>query len=285
MQLDRAIVHLLDEGELESVVGHELGHVHAYAPLASRCLLVHALLAGALSLLGAELMPFEEGRLMVPLVAVWLVGWIAFGAHRTRVRAVEFLCDDLGARAAGVLPAVRMQLKLGLEQEAREALLLRVLEVKQSADDVPIARLMADYEAALPFGRVEAREAHAELEKNLRARLVEQRRGTWRNLLEYLWGGDSTDTEALATMVQRLRVQQSLAKVEAPVAELAARPGKLTPTTLAALARAVESSPRRVLFGLAHEILDADATHPNPSRRVLYLWRESQAPAAAAGPG
>ena len=38
--LNRSILHLLDEPELASVIGHELGHVFPHAPLLSRCYLL-----------------------------------------------------------------------------------------------------------------------------------------------------------------------------------------------------------------------------------------------------
>ena len=59
--LNRSILHLLDEPELASVIGHELGHVFPHAPLLSRCYLLHAIFAGLVSFSLASL--FESAGL------------------------------------------------------------------------------------------------------------------------------------------------------------------------------------------------------------------------------
>ena len=40
--------------------------------------------------------------------------------------------------------------------------------------------------------------------------------------------------------------------------------------------------PERVLVGTEDEINDSSQSHPSPSRRLLFLWREASAPLPAA---
>lgn len=167
VQLNRSILHLLDEPELESVIGHELGHIFAYAPLAGRCLLVHTAFAAALTLAIADLLGGSELRLGAPLLALWPARWLAFSTPVFRIRATEFLCDDCGATAAGTEAAMTAQLKIALEQEARTTLVEQVLEARLRGADVPLPVLLATYDAALPFGGVAPDEARAAIQEGI----------------------------------------------------------------------------------------------------------------------
>lgn len=276
VQLNRAMVHLLDEPELECVVGHELGHVFPYAPIMSRCLLVHALLAGTASLVLAQLLHGFGVQVGAPLLALWLVRWIAFSTYTNQVRCVEFLCDDFGARAGGLLAAARGELKTGIEAEARSALLLRVLEAKRDDKTLPIADLIADYESALPFGSVDSEQARAELERNLRRRLEQRQGSSVVGFLDYVWRSDEGDDGALDDSIARMHAVARLRQIPVPVRQLLAQRGGFAKADVAALVEALESLPDRVLFRLPEEIDDSGSTHPNASRRILYLWRHRE---------
>ena len=268
VQLNRSILHLLDEPELESVIGHELGHIFAYAPLAGRCLLVHAAFAAALALAIADLLGGSELRLGAPLLALWPARWLAFSTPVFRIRATEFLCDDCGATAAGTEAAITAQLKIALEQEARTTLVEQVLEARLRGADVPLPLLLATYDAALPFGGVAPDEARAAIKDGIE-RLTRRASSTslvgfWR----YLAASDEIDEVALRDTIDRGRAIRDVTLVSVrPQAVVAGR------ATLEDCVTAIEREPRSVLVHLVDEIEDRGGTHPNCSRRLLFLWR------------
>ena len=53
------------------------------------------------------------------------------------------------------------------------------------------------------------------------------------------------------------------------------------PKLLGEVVELVESHPDHVLFHLPEELSDQGSTHPNVSRRMLYLWRNREAIADA----
>jgi Zn-dependent protease with chaperone function len=267
VQLNRAILHLLDDRELEWVIGHEFGHVHVHAPLAPRCLLVHAVFAAALTLAAAGLLAGSDLRFGAPLLALWPARRLAYAAAVTDVRAAEVLCDDTAAAVVGVDAAVRAQLKMAAEEEVRASLMDRVLRARLDGGDVPLPALLAAYEEALPFGSVD----RAEVEAGIRAgieRIGQRGNASLAGLWRHLFADDEVDEGAVAEVVAIGGTARSVARTSVrPEDVIAGR------ATIAACIGAIESEPHRLLVQLPDEIDDRSASHPNWSRRMLFLWR------------
>lgn len=279
VHLNRSVLHLLDEEEVESVIGHEFGHVFAFAPLAGRCLAVHAAFAAAVTFALATILAGSDLRYGSPLLALWPARWLAFGTTLSRTRSTEFLCDDCGATAAGTAPAMRAQIKLALEEEVRTTLVEQVLEAMLRGGDVPAAKLLETYEAALPFGAVASAEAGAALRAGI-GRLTRGHAGLslggfWR----FVFSGDDVDEDAVRALLRRGRAVRGVRLVSVRPRDVI-----LGRAALDRCLEAIEAEPTSVLVHLPAEIDDRGDTHPNCSRRLLFLWR-SRGPRETAGGG
>lgn len=276
--LNRAIIHRLDEPELESVVGHELGHVFPYAPLLSRCYLVHSICAAAAAFAMTAAFPHPAVAFMSPLALLWLLDRVIAFPHLRLSRAIEFLCDDYGARVAGTLCAMSCEFKLGAESEARGQIIAELLEAAADGKRIEAGELYDIYEEAVPFGRADPAAARAEIERIVRQRRVEKGRISLAGYLAFLSGGDTEAQEDFAREeLERLRILALQPLIPLDRAPFLCGSAAWTDSAAGVLAAAIEANPRALLFRNPQEISDQDATHPNTSRRLLFLWRNRSA--------
>lgn len=273
--LNRSIIHLLDEAELESVIGHELGHVLPYSPLLSRCYLIHAVVAALAAIwVGSFFAPFGF-ILMAPAVAIGLVSFIINIPHRENGIAIEFLCDDFGAKAAGVIPAISSDFKINAESEIRRDLMIPILTAHLAGTTTPLTDLLKIYDDAVPFGRTEPEAVKAELQRLMSVKKSETSGASLRGFFDYLRSTQSTSehNEALAEEVRILRLSSELPTLLPNRSPWLQGSAAWTDEHLQILMTAVENKPESFLFRVPEEFPAHETTHPGPSRRMLFLWR------------
>ena len=90
---------------------------------------------------------------------------------------------------------------------------------------------------------------------------------------KYLFKSDDTDHEALEGQIALMHAMRAVAKVPVSLSEVLHHPH----ATLQGCVHAIENHPDHVLLHVEDELDDRHSTHPNVSRRLLYLWRNREA--------
>lgn len=284
--IHRPMLHVLDEAELMSVVGHELAHYHRHAVWFSRATLLHLVTDGAVALWLMSWLPFGPG---LKLVAIALTsqayGWWVGRATLRHLAEVEFLCDDTGAQVAGWVPAMQAEVKLALDGEAT---LRAHRDLLKHGGDVPVAALLAAWQQAMPYGRVDEEELRRRMREAVHTERDKRRGLSLRGYLEFISGEDEdAEKDTRAAILSEPSPGQLL---DWDRAGFLARQG-LDVASAEAMVDAMRRRPNQLAFAVPWdegEIVPG-GTHPTPTRRVIYLWEnrhtiEAEAKAVLAGP-
>jgi hypothetical protein len=188
------------------------------------------------------------------------------------------LCDDHGARAAGLLPALSCELKIAAEQETRQFLMLRMLEARKEGTDCSLRDLVEAYEEAVPFGKADPESFKRELEKAAAKSRQNAKEISAGGFFQFLQGDDSAESDERGEeILGDLKRFVDLPAVPLDRARYLQDSQAWSPELAAGLIGLIEQNPDKVLMRLEEELNDRQASHPSVSRRILFLWRNREA--------
>ena len=269
--LNRQVLHRLTAQQVQSVIGHELGHFYRYYLLSQR---VHGLTLALGALSGIVVTQWIGMSSVISMIALSACGsmfWVVSGWLIARhAMAVEFLCDDFGAQVHGHVVSINGLLAVGADSEMQIAIHEQELTQNRYKNLDP-SDVIEAIEAAIPYGHTSRETLEKAVAASLKQRSQTQRKLSVTGFLKYAW--QENDEDAIEEQIKKLRQLQNLPRLDWEY--LIDKPDdmNLSEQQIEQLVDLIETHPEAVLFRLPDEVGESDGVHPPLWARILFLWK------------
>jgi Zn-dependent protease with chaperone function len=270
--LNRQILHKLREDEIQAVMGHELGHFYRFYLTGDRFRLLTLALGTLLAIFVVQKTGLEDifGFLLLAIISFyfWRVSGMGMLKHG---QAIEFLCDDFGARVNGIESSISGLMKIGLDAEQRQHLELELLARTGKHEVLTQRDVLAAVEKSIPYGHVADDQLYESVQAELKAKAQTKQQTSIAGFFRYLWESDEADDEDYMDELQRrakhINQMQRLNWESVLGTSLDVR---FSESQIERLVQMIDDNPQHVLFRLLDQ---NDGVHPPLSDRIRYLWK------------
>ena len=273
ISVNRQLLYRVQPDELQSIIGHELGHFDRYYMISQR---YHAVLLLLGSLLGILVWQSVGTLGLIGYIICFAVAayfWrLVYRQLGKTAQVIEFLCDDYGAQASSVEASINTLLIMGMESEMLRMIFHKTLlahSKKLTAGE--ISRQVLD---AIPYGYASDVEVEEAVGKALKKQSERKSELSVRGFLDYAWNGGSSDEEQLAEAEQKFAAEDALPRIDWEYLrpDAAYHRGRLTAVEIEQLVELMSENPGKVLFRL----IDEEGTHPSYESRIVTLWENRE---------
>jgi Zn-dependent protease with chaperone function len=272
--LNRQIIHQLDEPELKTVIGHELGHIYCHYLVLNRFHLLTILFGSLGGIFASQTLGVEGFVGMIILFIFPSVLWFAVHwPNAIHSQSIEYLCDDTGAMAAGAIPSITASLKIGVAHEIQCAVLQQIILSKLGGNLDP-TQLIEAVLSSIPYGNASAEQIKSSVEREVKKRSQAQRPSLM-GLFRYIWHSehDEEAREELEEQAQKILQMQLVKRLDWESLMKDPTQVELDEIRAQRLIEMIEANPNEVLFRITEEPGDS---HPPLRDRILYLWKNRE---------
>ena len=269
--LHRQVLHKLNPQEIQDIIGHELGHYFRYYLIIDRFRILTVILATLASLWVIQVNRLDGilAYIVISLVP-GIIWWISSLPYAYNATAIEYLCDDFGAQAGGVIPSVNGLMKLGAEAEL-QSVVIQQATMSKVAGNLNASELIETVYSSIPYGAASKEEIEKTVNAELKKRAVNQGASAG-GFLDYIWFGDQEDAtdEMLQEQVKEIQRLQSKPRLDWEALLMDASNIDFDEESLPMLIAMIDRDPTYPLFRIPGS--QDDGVHPPIKSRILYLW-------------
>jgi len=199
-----------------------------------------------------------------------IIWWISSLPYAYNATAIEYLCDDFGAQAGGVIPSVNGLMKLGAEAEL-QSVVIQQATMSKVAGNLNASELIETVYSSIPYGAASKEEIEKTVNAELKKRAVNQGASAG-GFLDYIWFGDQEDAtdEMLQEQVKEIQRLQSKPRLDWEALLMDASNIDFDEESLPMLIAMIDRDPTYPLFRIPGS--QDDGVHPPIKSRILYLW-------------
>lgn len=274
--LNRQVLHKLRGTEVQTIMGHELGHYFRFNLAGDRFQILTVITGALVGLFAVQSIQLNGFLGFLVLSAVSYGFWAFSNRHRFQFgKTIEFLCDDLGAQVNGVEESISALLKVGLDAEVRSLVYLEVLALHMSNDMLSPQDISAAIERAIPYGYAGEDELYNSIGREIQNKQRSNQQASVKGFLKYVWESDDLDDEE--DLKDRLEMQARIINQmeRHEWEEILDDPSEIRLSTRQAeqLVQMILSEPQKHLFRVPEMLGEGDGVHPPLEQRIVYLWQ------------
>jgi Zn-dependent protease with chaperone function len=279
--LHRQLLHHVNARELQSVIGHELGHYYRFYTNGSRFRLLTLVLGVLLGVFAVQQIQLDGilGFIVMSMIssAFWMFSGISMSRHGY---AIEHLCDDLGAQVHGIEAAVSSLMKVNLNAEIQYLIQLEVMALNADHKLLTPQDIAAAIEKATPFGYNAEPELFEKIQRELKEKSAAKQQVSLSGFIKYMRELDEDDEDFKEELAAQAKLVNKIDRLDWESILDDPKTVRFSLPQIESLVQMILNSPGKSLFRIPQGGQYSDGIHPPIALRILYLWknRNSRAP-------
>jgi len=276
--LNRQVLYRLSGPEIQSVIGHELGHYFRFRLTGDRFQLLTLVLGAMVGIFVIQLVHLEGFFGFVVLAVTSSVFWMINNASKMRYgQTIEFLCDDYGAQLNGVEVSISALLKLYADTESKQLIQLEFLARCAHNPLLSPKEVLDAIQKATPYGDVADTEMYDTIRRDLKNRARKNQTTSVAGFLDYIRDNETDEVDHKAELEQQAKMVNQIERLDWESILTDRNQIELSTDQVEQLAQMILASPEKSLFQIPE--IGGDGIHPPIAARILYLWKNQNSSA------
>jgi Zn-dependent protease with chaperone function len=279
--LYRQLLHQVSAHELQSVIGHELGHYYRFYVSGSRFRLLTLILGVLVGVFAVQQIQLGGmlGFIVMSMIssAFWMISGISTGRHGY---AIEHLCDDLGAQVQGIEASINSLMKINLNMETQYLIQLEVMALNADHKLLTPQDIAAAIQKATPYGRDAEPELLEKIQRELKQKSLSKQQFSISGFINYMRELDEDDEDFKDELAAQAKMVNKIDRIDWESILDDRQSVRFSLPQIELLVQMILNSPEKSLFRIPQGGQFEDGIHPSIKKRILYLWknRNSRSP-------